>query len=104
MSKQPPYADRVALVPDHVLDTINAALRQARILHPPYRSLMEAEAALREELDELTAAIREGYQSNSPTTASASMTLEAGHLAATAIRFLIDCPCPVNLPDPSDPN
>ena len=92
MSPKFPLPDSPAAAALDVLSDVNDALRHARMLHPSFRSVMEAEAAIREEIDELTQAIRAGYASAAPLATTLCMRTEALHLAAMAVKFLVDCP------------
>jgi len=76
---------------EDVLDRVCLELLHAQNRYPPFTSTMEAEAVLREEMDELTRAIRKGYHPEAPRRAGPPESHEALQLAAMAIRFLLDC-------------
>lgn len=76
---------------EEVLDLVCEHLAHAQNRYPPFASTMEAEALLREEMHELTKAIRRGYQPQAPQRAGRPERHEALQLAAMAIRFLLDC-------------
>lgn len=99
MSKEPFAPGTLEFSLHRVLDVSAVELRNAILRFPPFRSVHEAESVLRQEMDELTRAVRRGYRPVYPRDATPEMTDEAVHLAAMALRFLIDCPSVPPRPD-----
>lgn len=65
-------------------------VQEARRKFPAFNSIHEAEAVIREEMDELTVEVRRGYDRIHPRLLTAKGRQEAIQLAAMAIRLLIE--------------
>ncbi len=78
-----------------VLEELHHEVARAQGNFPAFNSVMEAEAVIREEMDELTKAIRKWYRPEAPMGLCVEIEDEALHVAAMAIRLLVEGRVPV---------
>ncbi len=83
------YEGNIAEIVDEVVAELERGLRPDTQLHGPMFSAHEGIAILQVEVDELWEEVKEPLQSNQKVM----MKSEAIQVAATAIRFILDC-CP----------
>jgi hypothetical protein len=69
---------------------VNGEVERATEKFDAFRSVHEAEAVIRKEMDEFTKAVRAGYVGGFPLETTYEMRTEAVQLAAMAVRFLVE--------------
>lgn len=75
------------MISEQAIDTTRIELQRAMSLFPPFKSPHEGLAVILEEFEELKSEVFKQHDVRS----AAEMRREAEHVAAMALRFMVDC-------------